>query len=147
MNKANPWPRKHLDNFHQHPAAVLDHVFWITVKLEQRRCFIYRSCDLAIIQCLENQQLCSINTDKFNANYASYPLAPFSHPTWNFASTSGCKPRLLEAVKIYTHFISPMIAQFANVLFFLQELFVPLGKPMQPCVTREIVPNYSIITA
>ena len=40
-----------------------------------------------------------------------------------------------------------MIVQFANVLFFLQELFVPLGKPIQPCVMREIVPNYSIITA
>lgn len=51
--KINPWPRKHLDNFHLHLSAVLDRVFGITVKLEQRRCFIYRSCDLAIIQCLE----------------------------------------------------------------------------------------------
>jgi len=80
-----------------------------------------------------DQQLCSINSYvplNLTQSMPATRLHPSATQLESFGSTSGCKSRFFKAIAIHTHLISPMIVQFAKVLFLLQELFVPLGKPV-----------------
>lgn len=94
-----------------------------------------------------NQQLCSINTDKLTQTTPATRLHPSATQLETLNRLPVANHSSWKQKKYLFAFFSPMIVRFANVLFFLQELFVPLGKPVQPSVMREIVPNYSIIDA
>jgi len=97
--------------------------FGITVKLEWRRCFIHRSCDLAIIQCLEINSYIPSTPKKFNRNYASHPLALQATQLETLGGLPVADRRFFERSnrKRFAFYLTldPLIVQLHKVLFFL----------------------------
>lgn len=119
--------------------------FGITVKLEWRRCFIYRSCDLAIIQCLE-----------INSYIPSTPknLTEITPATRLHFKPPNLKPvadrRFFERSnrKRFAFYLT-LDCPIAQGIVFLVRVICSAGKTFHLCFRnmREIIPNYSIIDA